>query len=156
MEFALGPPRLALIPRRYHIATYIQIFPKTCQFHPSLKCFKFLSFKGFTNPMHLKKNPTNPVVWTSWMCRLKFWHSYRHVWKDRLSSAQKFLELPPTQMSEITWGVPSLSMRGTKCSGAYFDSSLFILASSLSPSERKKKSVQVHLIGSRHNFINGN
>lgn len=42
-------------------------------------------------------------------------------------------------MREITWGVPSLSMRGTKCSEAYFDSSLFILASSLSPSERKEK-----------------
>lgn len=41
-------------------------------------------------------------------------------------------------MREITWGVPSLSMRGTKCSGAYFDSSLFILASSLSPSGRRR------------------
>lgn len=40
--------------------------------------------------------------------------------------------------AHITWGVPSLSIRGTRCSGAYFDSSLFILASSLSPSAVEK------------------
>lgn len=38
----------------------------------------------------------------------------------------------------VTRGVPSLSIRGTRCSGAYFDSSLFILASSLSPSAVEK------------------
>lgn len=36
--------------------------------------------------------------------------------------------------AELTCGVPNLSIRGTRCRGAYFASSLFILTSSLSPS----------------------
>lgn len=35
---------------------------------------------------------------------------------------------------ELTCGVPNLSIRGTRCKGAYFASSLFILTSSRSPS----------------------
>ena len=60
VEFALGPPRLALTLREYPTATYVQIsiFPKTRQLHPRLKCFKLLSFNSFPKSMDL----TNPVV----------------------------------------------------------------------------------------------
>lgn len=37
-------------------------------------------------------------------------------------------------MAKLTCGVPNLSIRGTRCRGAYLASSLFILTSSLSPS----------------------
>lgn len=39
--------------------------------------------------------------------------------------------------AEFTWGVPNLSIRGTRCRGAYFASSRFILTSSRSPSKQQ-------------------
>lgn len=50
VESAQGLPRLALMLRGYHKATYIKtsIFPKTCHLHLSIKYFKLLSFNSFT------------------------------------------------------------------------------------------------------------
>lgn len=56
---------------------------------------------------------------TYFILHVEWYHYARHVITICLS---------------LTCGVPSLSMRGTKCRGAYFASSLFILTSNLSPS----------------------
>lgn len=56
----------------------------------------------------------------------------------RVSCIKTSLHSTTLLLEGRTWGVPNLSISGTRWSGAYLDSSLFILASSLSPSKKDK------------------